>query len=144
VRIGIGASKKTTIGREKDADRSGIGIEITGIVHSSFIVGRKISSFLLSETARNVMVTIGMTGPTGLITMIIGDLMGRLGGERRFMIGWGAGSACMIGLVTVLNIFPGTKKSLRRWLMHEFPMSSSFAGMPILIGWSQEKILAHR
>jgi len=106
VRIGIGASKKTIIGRKKDADRSGTGIEITGIARSSFIVGRKISSFLLSEIARNVMVMIGMTGPTGVITMIIGDLMGRLGGERRFMIGWGVGSACMIGLVTVLNIFP--------------------------------------
>jgi len=87
---------------------------------------------------------IGMTDQIGSIKTITIGLMGRLGEERRFMIGWGAGLACMIGLVTVLNTFPGTKKNLRRWLMHEFPMSSYFAGMPILIGWSQGKIVAHR
>jgi len=76
VRIGIGASKRTIIGKKKDADRSGIGIGITRIVRSSSIVGRKISSFLLSETARSVMVMIGMTDPIGAITMMIGDLMG--------------------------------------------------------------------
>jgi len=144
VRIGIGASKKTIIGKKKDADKSGIGIGITRIVRSSSIVGRKISSFLLSETARNVMVMIGMTDQISSIRTITAGLMGRLGGERRFMIGWGAGSACMIGLVTVLNTFLRTKKNLRRWLMHEFPMSSYFAGMSILIGWSQGKIVAHR
>jgi len=144
VRIGIGASKKTIIGKKKDADKSGIGIGITGIVRSSSIVGRKILSFLLSETARNVMVMIGTTDQIGSIRTIAAGLMGRLGGERRFLIGWGAGSACTIGLGTVLNIFPGTKKNLRRWLMHGFPMSSYFAGMPILIGLSQGKIVAHR
>jgi len=64
---------------------------------------------------------IGMTHPIGAITMMIGDLMGRLGGERQFIIGLGAGSVYTIGLVIVLNIFPGTRKSLKRWLMHEFP-----------------------
>jgi len=137
----MGASKKTIIGKRKDADKSGIGIGITGIVRSSSIVRRKISSFLLSETARNVMVMIGMTDQIGSIRTITAGLMGQLGGERRFMIGWGAGSACMTGLVTVLNTFP---MNLRRWLMHEFPMSSYFTGMPILIGWSQGKIVAHR
>jgi len=82
------------------------------------------------------MVMIGMIDPIGAITMMIGYLMGQLGGERQFMIGLGVGSVCMIGLVIVLNIFPGTKKSLKRWLMHEFPMSSYFVGTPILIGWS--------
>jgi len=144
VRIGIGASKKTIIGKRKDAEKSGIGTEITGIVRSSSIVGKKISRCPLLEIALNAMVMIGTTGPIGVITMVIGDLMGRLGGERRFMIGWGAGLACMIGLVTVLNTFPGTKRNLRRWLMHEFPMSSYFAGMLMLIGWSQGKIIAHR
>jgi len=52
VRTGIGASKKTIIGKKKDADKSGTDIEITGTVRSSSIVGRRISSFLLSETAR--------------------------------------------------------------------------------------------
>jgi len=76
--------------------------------------------------------------------MMIGDLMGRFGGERRFMIGLGAGSVLMIGLVIVLNIFPGTRKSLKRWLMRVFRMSSYFAEMPILIGWSQGNIVIHR
>jgi len=86
VRIGIGASKKNIIGKKKDADKNGIGIGITGIVHSSFIVGRKISSFLPSETARNAMVMIGMIDQIGSIRTIAADLMGRLGGEHRFMI----------------------------------------------------------
>jgi hypothetical protein len=133
VRIGIGASKKIIVGRKKDDDKSGIGIGIIGIVRSLSIVGSKILSFLLSETALNAMVMIGMTDRISTIRTMTADLMGRLGGELQFMIGWGAGSACMIGLVTVLNTFLGTKKNLRRWLMHKFPMSSYFAGMPILI-----------
>ena len=44
------------------------------------------------------------------------------------MIGWGADSVYTIGLVIVFNIFLGIKKSLKRWQMHEFPMSSYFAG----------------
>jgi len=89
VRIGIGASKNTIVGKKKDADRSGIGIGITGIVHSSFIVGRKISSSPLSETAQNVMVMIGMTDQIGSIRTITVGLMGRSGGEHPFMIDWG-------------------------------------------------------
>jgi len=144
VRIDIGASKKIIIGKKKDADKNGIGTGITRIARSSFIVGRKISSFLLSETARNVMVMIGMTDQIGSIRTITAGLMGRLGGEHRFMIDWGAGSVCTIGLVIVLNIFPRTRKNLKRWLMHGFPMSSYFAGTLILIGWSQGRIIAHR
>jgi len=87
VRIGIGASKKIIIGKKKDADKSGIGIGITGIIRSSSIVGRKISSFLLSETARNLMVMISMTDQIGSIRTITASLMGRLGGERQFIIG---------------------------------------------------------
>ena len=87
MRIGIGASKKTIIGKKKDADKSGTGIEITGTVRSSSIVGKRISSFLLSETAQNVMVMTGMTDQIGSIKTITAGLMGRLGGERPFMIG---------------------------------------------------------
>jgi len=97
VRIGIGASKKTIIGKKKDADRSGIGIGITGIVRSSYIVGRKISSSLLSATAHNVMVMIGMIDQIDSIRTITTGLIDRLGGERPFMIDWGAGSVCTIG-----------------------------------------------
>jgi len=144
VRISIDASERTIVGKKKDADRSGTGIGITGIVHFSSIVGRKMLSFLLSETAWNVMVMIGMTDQIGSIRTTTADLMGRLGGERPFTIGWGADLVCMIGLEIELNIFSGTRKNLRRWLMHGFPMSSYFAGMPILIGWSQGKIVARR
>jgi len=87
---------------------------------------------------------IGMIDPIGAITTTIGDLMGRLEEERPFTIGWGAGSACTTGLAIVFNIFPGTRKNSKRWLMHGFPMSSSSAKMPILTEWSQEKIVAHR
>jgi len=75
---------------------------------------------------------------------MIGDLMGQLGGELRFMIGWGSGSVCMTGLVIASGIFLETKRSLRKWQMHEFPMSSYFAEMLILIDWSQGKIVANR
>jgi len=50
----------------------------------------------------------------------------------------------MIDLVIVLNTFPGIKRNLKRWRMLEFPMSSYFAGMLILIGWSPGKVVAHR
>jgi len=89
VRIGNGASKETIIGKKKDTDKSGISTGITGIVRSLSIVGRKISSFLLSETAQNAMVMIGTTDQIGSIRTITTGLMGRLGGERQFMIGWG-------------------------------------------------------
>jgi len=144
VRIGIGASKRTIVGKRKDADKSGIGIGITGIARSSFTIGRKISSFLLSEIVLSAMVMIGMTDLIGAITMTIGDLMGRLGEERLSTIGWGAGLVCTTGSAIVLDIFPGTRKNLRGWLMHGSSMSLYSAGMPILIGWSQGKIIAHR
>ena len=87
MRIGISASRKIIIGKKKDADKSGIDIGITRIVRSLSIVGRRISSFLLSEIVLSATVMIGMTDLIGAITRIIGDLMGRLGGERPFMIG---------------------------------------------------------
>jgi len=144
VRIGIGVSRKIIVGKKKNADKSGIGIGITGIVRSSSIVGRRISNSLLSEIVLSATVMIDMTDPIGAIARMIGDLMGRLGGERPFTIDWGAGSVCTIGSAIVLDVFPGTGKNLKRWLMLEFPMSSYFVGMPILFGWSQGKIIAHR
>jgi len=144
VRIGIGASRRIIVGKKKDAEKSGIGIGITGIVRSSSIAGRKISSYLLSEIVLSAMVMIGMTDLIDATMTTIGALMGRLGGEHPFTIGWGAGSVCTTGSAIVFNIFPGTRKNLKRWLMHGFLMSSFSAGTPILIGWSQENIIAHR
>jgi len=81
VKIGIGLSKKTIIGMKKDANRSGIGIEITGTAHYLSIAWSRTSSCPLLEIALSAMVMIGMTDPIGAITMMIGDLMGRLGGS---------------------------------------------------------------
>jgi len=86
VSIGIGASKKTIITKKKDADRSGIGTRITGTAHSLSIAGSRTSSCLLLGIALSATVMIGMTDMTGAITMMIGDLIGRLGEKHRFMI----------------------------------------------------------
>jgi len=144
VRIGIDASKRTIVEKKKDTDMSGISIGIIGIVHSLSIVGRKTSSFLLSEIVLSAMVMIGMTDPIGVITIMIADSMDRLGEEHLFMIGWRAGSVCTTGSAIVLDIFPGTRKNLRGWLMHGSPMSLYSTGMPILIRWSQGKVIVHR
>jgi len=144
VKIGIGANRRTIVGKKKDTDSSGIGIKITGTAYSLSIAGSRISNCLPLEIVLNAMVMIGMIDLIGSIRMTIDDLMSRLGGELQFMISWGAGSVCMIDLVTVLGTFPGTKRSLKRWQMLGFPMSSYFAGMLIPIEWSQGKIVAHR
>ena len=144
MRIGIDASKNNIVGKKKDADRSGIDIGFIGIVCYLSIVGNKILSFQLSETALNAMVMIGMTDRIGSIRTMTANLMGRLAGELQCTIGWGVGSVYTIGLVIVLNIFPGIRKNLKRWPMHEFLMNSYFVGMLILIGWSQGKVVAHR
>ena len=87
MKIGIGASRRIIVGKKKDADRSGIGIGIIGIVRSLSIVRSKILSFLPSETALNAMVMIDMTDQIGSIRTMTADLMGRSGGELQFMIG---------------------------------------------------------
>ena len=89
MKIGIGASKKIIVGKEKGADRSGIGTRITGTARSLSIAGSRTLNYPLLEIAVNAMVMIDVTDPIGAITMMIGDLMGRLGRERQFMIGWG-------------------------------------------------------
>jgi len=139
VKIGIVANRKIIAEKKKDADRSGIGIKIIGIACSSSTVGNKISSCQLLETAPSAMVIISMIDQIGSIRTIIGVLVGRLEEGHQFTIGWGADSVYMIGLVIVSVIFLETKRNLRRWRMHEFPMSSYFAGMLILIGWNQGK-----
>jgi hypothetical protein len=139
VKIGIVANRKIIVGKKKDVDKSGIGINIIGIARFSYTVGSKTSSYQLVETALSAMDIIGMTNQINDIKMITGVLVGRLEEEHQFTIGWGAGSMCMTGLVSMSVIFPKTKKSLWRWRMREFPMSSYFAGMLILIGWNQGK-----
>jgi len=87
MRIGIGVSKKTIVRKKKDTIKSGIDTRITGTARSLSIAGSRTSSCPLLEIALNAMVIIGMTDPIAAITMKIGDLMGRLGGERPFMVG---------------------------------------------------------
>jgi len=144
VKIGIGASKKIIIGKKKGADRNGIDTRITGTARSLSIAGSRTLNCQLLGIALSAMVMIGMTDLIGNIRMMIGDLTGRLGGKRQFMIDWGADSVYTLGLVIVSNIFPEIKKSLKRRRMLGFPMSSYFAGMLILIGWSQGNIVVHR
>jgi len=144
VKIGIGANRRIIVGKKKDAGRSGISIKIIGTARSLSAVGSKTLNCPLLETALGAMVMIGMIDLIGSIKTIIGDLMGRFGGELRFMIGWGAGSVCMIDLVTVSGIFLEIRWSLKKWQMHEFLMSLYFTEMLILIEWSQEKIVNHR
>ena len=144
MKIGIGANRRITVGKKKDTDRSRIGIRITGIARSLSTIGNRTSSCPLLGTTLNAMVMIGMIDLIGSIGTMIGDLMSRLGEEPQFMTGWRAGSVCMIDLVTVLNTFPGTKRSLRKWQMLEFPMSSFFAGILTPIEWSQGKVVVHR
>ena len=144
MRIGIGANKRIIVGKKKDAGRNGISIRIIGTACSLSIAGNRTSSCLLLEIALNAMVMNGMIDLIDSIRMMIDDLMSRLGGGLQFMIGWGAGSVCMIDLVIVSDIFPGTKRSLKRWTMREFPTSSYFVGMLIPIDWSHGKVVAHR
>jgi len=144
VKIGIGVNKKIVAEKKINADRSGIGIKITGTARSLSIAGSRILNYLPLEIVLSATVMIGMIDLIGSIGMMIDDLMSRLGEELQFMIGWGVGSACMIDLVTVLVTFPGTKRSLKSWQMLEFPMSLYFVGMLIPIKWSQGKVVAHR
>ena len=89
MKIGIGASRWIIVGKKKDADRSGIGTRITGTTHYLSIAGNRTSNCPLLGTALSAMVMIGMTDLIGSIRMMIDVLIGRLGGELQFMIGWG-------------------------------------------------------
>jgi len=144
MKIGIATNNRIVAEKKKGAGKSGIGIKIIGIAHSSSTIGNKTSSYQLSETALSAMVIIGMIDQIGNIRAMIGVLMGRLEEGHQFMIGWGAGSVCMIGLVDVLVIFQETKRNLKRWQMHGYPMNSFSAGMLILIGWNQGRFGINR
>jgi len=105
VKIGIAVSKRIDAEKKKGADKSGIGIKIIGIARSLFVAGNKILNYRLSEIVLNAMVIIGMIGQIDDFRTMIDASMSRSGGECQFMIGWGAGLACMTGLVNVLVIF---------------------------------------
>ena len=87
MKIGIGANRRITVGKKKDADRSGISIRITGTARSLSIAKSKTLNYPLLEIALNAMVMIGMIDLICSIRTMIGDLMSRLGEEPQFMIG---------------------------------------------------------
>ena len=139
MKIDIADNRRIDTAKKKGADKSEIGIKITRIACSSFTIGSKISSYRLSETALSAMVIISMIGQIDDSKTMIDALMGRSGGGCQFMIGWGAGLVCMTSLSNMLVIFQGTKRSLKGWQMHGFPMNLYFAEMLTLVGWNQGK-----
>jgi len=76
VKIGIGANRRIVVGKNKDVDRSGIGIRIIGTTHFLSTLGSKTLNCPLLETALSAMVMIGMIDLIGSIKTMIGDLMG--------------------------------------------------------------------
>jgi len=113
MKIGIDVNRRIIVGEKRDAGRNGIGIRITRTTCSLSIAGSKTSNCPLLETALSAMVMISMIDLIGSIKTLINDLMSRLGGELRFMIGKGADSVCTTDLVTILDTLPGTKRNLR-------------------------------
>jgi len=89
MKIDIGANRRIVVGKKKDADRSGIGIKISGTTHSSSTVGSKTSSYQMSETALSAMAINGMIDQNCSTRTMIGVFMGRLEEGPQFMISWG-------------------------------------------------------
>jgi hypothetical protein len=85
-KIGITVNKRIDAEKKKDADKSGIGIKITKIVHSLFIAGNKILNCQLSKTVLNAVVMIGMIGQINDFRTLIDVLLDRSEGECRSMI----------------------------------------------------------
>ena len=138
MRIGIGVNKK------RGSEKNGISIKIIGIACFSFIVGNEISNYQLFRIVPSAMVIIGTLGQTRDSRTMIDVSMSRSGGERQFTIGWGAGLACMTGLVNVLVISQGIRKNLKRWQTHEFSMNSYFARILTFILWNQRRFTISR
>jgi len=81
VKIGIDVNRRIVAEKKTNADRSGIGIKITGTARSLSIARRKKLNCPLLEIVLSAMVMISMIDLIGSIGMMIDDLMGRLGAE---------------------------------------------------------------
>jgi len=114
MRIDIGISRKIDAKRKKGDDSSGIDIKIIGIARSSFIAGNEISNCQPFRIVSSVVVIIGMINQIGDSRTMIDVLMSRSGEGHQFTIGWGAGLACMIGLVNTSVIFLGIWKNMKK------------------------------
>jgi len=112
VKIVIGVNRRIVVEKKINADRSGIGIKITGTARSLSIAGSRTLNCLLLETALNAMDMIGMIDLIGSIGTMIGGLMGRLGEELQFMIGWGGRLSVHDRLGDRVNYFPRNQEEL--------------------------------
>jgi hypothetical protein len=70
------------------------------------------------------MVTMGPISQKGGFNLVIRVYlsMSQSEADHQCMIGWGADLVYMKGLVSVLDIFQGIMRSLRRWQTQEFSM----------------------
>ena len=102
--------------RNRGIGKNRIDIKITGTARFSSIAGNKASNCQLLKIVLSAMVTIKPISQKGGFSLVIGvcPLMSRLEVDHQYMIGWGAGSVYMNGLVSVLAIFQGIKKSSRK------------------------------
>jgi len=75
VKIGIGINKKIVSEKRINADRSGIGIKITGTARCLSIAKSRILNCLPLEIVLNAMVMVGMIDLIGSIRMMMDDLM---------------------------------------------------------------------
>ena len=76
MKIGIGVKRKIVAEKKTNADRSGIGIKITGTARSLSIAGSRTLNCPLLEIVLSAMVMIGMIDLIGSIRMMIDDLIG--------------------------------------------------------------------
>jgi hypothetical protein len=115
-RVGVGVRTDIDNSKKRDVGKSGIGIKIIGGTHFSSIARKKALNCQLLKIALSVMVTIEPIGQKGGFSLVIRAYlsMNRSEAEHQCMIGWGADSVYMKGLVSALDIFQGNKKSLRR------------------------------
>jgi hypothetical protein len=81
------------------------------------------------------MVTMGPINQKGGFSLVIRVYLSMSQSEvdHQYMISWGADLVYIKGLVSVLDIFQGIKRSLRRWQMQEFPMKKYSTGILIYV-----------
>jgi hypothetical protein len=82
-----------------------------------FIVGKKVLSYLLLKITQSAMVIMGLIVQKEGFNLVIKvcPSMSRSEVKHQYIIGWGAGSVYMRGLVNALHIFQETKRNLKRW-----------------------------
>jgi hypothetical protein len=102
--------------KKRDVEKNDIGIRIIGGVRFSSIAGKKVLNYQPLRIALSVMIIMGSIGQKGGFNLAIRVYLSinRSEAKHQCMIGWGADLVYMRGLVNVLDIFQGIKKSLRK------------------------------